>query len=332
MKYVDFKKFTDENGAMPIYLFEGEERYFLEKAEELLKTRFLSDVTLDFAAFDGAALKGDKIKDLIDAVNCFPFMSEKRIVKVSEFYPTEKDFDTYLKKYFSSPSSAGILAVFNGQKPPKTAVNLAKKPNVTHVDCSKSDAETIRRWIYLTCKKEGVYADGIVCGKVADYCLLDMSRVAKETEKLLVYCNVHGLQKLTDDVVDEIVYPDAEYKIFELSGALLRGNLSGYLKIQNELLTKGYDEVSLLSSLSYAFKTAYEVTATRGNDAEVASALGTSEYVVKKNREQAARFGRERIYDTYLKIYGAVCAIKSGELSGYGALQKVNSEIFFKKD
>ena len=40
VKYVDFKKFTDENGAKPIYLFEGEEAYFREKGEVLLKSRF----------------------------------------------------------------------------------------------------------------------------------------------------------------------------------------------------------------------------------------------------------------------------------------------------
>ena len=45
MKYVDFKKFTDENGAQPIYLFEGEEIYFREKGELLLKSRFVQDET-----------------------------------------------------------------------------------------------------------------------------------------------------------------------------------------------------------------------------------------------------------------------------------------------
>ncbi|MBQ9729262.1 MAG: hypothetical protein IJV80_00430, partial [Clostridia bacterium] len=121
-----------------------------------------------------------------------------------------------------------------------------------------------------------------------------------------------------------------EYKIFELSTALLRGNYQTYLKIASELLVKGYDEISLLSSLSYAFKTAYEVTVTKGSDVEVASALSISEYAVKKNREQAARFGKDRVYETYRKIYAAACAVKSGELSAYGALQKVNSEIFFE--
>ena len=75
MKYVDFRKFTDENGACPIYLFEGEEGYFTEKGEAMLKTRFVQEPTLDYVAFDGASLKGDKLKTLIDAVNSFPFIS-----------------------------------------------------------------------------------------------------------------------------------------------------------------------------------------------------------------------------------------------------------------
>ena len=88
MKYVDFRKFTDENGAKPIYLFEGEEAYFREKGEALLKARFLQEPTLDYASFDGTTLKGDALKTLADAINSFPFVSEKRIVRVSEFYPT----------------------------------------------------------------------------------------------------------------------------------------------------------------------------------------------------------------------------------------------------
>ena len=47
MKYVDFKKFTDEHGALPVYLFEGEETYFRERGCELLTKRFLKEPTLD---------------------------------------------------------------------------------------------------------------------------------------------------------------------------------------------------------------------------------------------------------------------------------------------
>ena len=77
MKYTDFRKFTDEKGAQPIYLFEGEEVYFREKGEELLKSRYLQEPTLDYTSFDGARIKGDGWKAVVDAVNSFPFISEK---------------------------------------------------------------------------------------------------------------------------------------------------------------------------------------------------------------------------------------------------------------
>ena len=61
LKYVDFKKFTDEQGAQSVYLFEGEDAYFREKGETILKSRFVQEPTLDFASFDGAALKGEAV-------------------------------------------------------------------------------------------------------------------------------------------------------------------------------------------------------------------------------------------------------------------------------
>ena len=95
VKYVEFKKFTDENGARPIYLFEGEEVYFREKGEQILKNLFVQELTLDYASFDGGALKGGKMNALVDAVRCFPFVSQKRLVRVTELYPTDKEFENY---------------------------------------------------------------------------------------------------------------------------------------------------------------------------------------------------------------------------------------------
>lgn len=331
MKYVDFKKFTDENGGMPIYLFEGEEVYFREKGEASLKARFLQDTTLDFIAFEGNTLKGEKIKGLVDAVNSFPFLSEKRMVKVTEFYPTEKEFELYLKPIFENPPSSGMLVILNGGKGKAGTAALAKKPNVTYVDCSRSDEETIKRWIYLTCKRAGVYADGITCGKLASYCIFDMSRIAMETEKLLGYCMSMGEQKLTDEIVDSLVFPDAEYKKYELANALSRKNYSAFMKILNDLSTRGYNETELLSSLVSYFKGLYEVALSRGNDREIATALGLKEYAVKKNREQAAKFKKEELLGLYQVVFEAISKIKCGELTPSAAMKSVTVQLFFQE-
>ena len=329
MKYVDFKKFTDENGAQPIYLFEGEEVYFREKGEALLKARFLQEPTLDYASFDGGTLKGDKIKALVDAVNCFPFVSENRVVRVSEFYPTEKDFDFYLKDLFDNPPRDTILLIVNGGKGKTGTAALTKKPNVTYVDCARSDEETIKKWIFITCKRAGLYADGVTCGKLASYCVYDMARIAQETEKLLGYCAAVGAQRLTDEMIDELVYPDAEYKIYELANALARKNYSTYMRVIKDLSTRGFNETSLLSSLASYFKGLYETSLCKGGDKEVAAALGIKEYAARKNREQAAKFGKESLLELYNATYGAISAIKCGEVTPASALKTVTARLFF---
>ncbi len=330
MKYVEFKKFTEEKGAQPIYLLEGEEVYFREGGENLLKGRFLSESTLDYASFDGNALKGDKLKALVDAVNCFPFVSEKRIVRVSDFYPTEKDFDFYLKDLFDNPPTDTILLIVNEGKGKAGTASLAKKPNVTYVDCGRADEETVKKWIYVTCKRRGVYADGVTCGKLASYCILDMARIASETEKLLGYCEAEKLERLTDELVDALVYPDSDYKIYELSNALAKKNYAEYMKIVKDLSIRGFNETMLLSSLASYFKNLYETSLCKGGDKEVATALGIKEYAARKNREQVAKFGKERVWELYRSVYTAISAVKCGQAAPSSALKSITAKLFFE--
>ena len=329
MKYVDFKKFTDENGAQPIYVFEGEEAYFREKGEALIRTRFVQEPTLDYASFDGASLKGEHIQTLTDALNSFPFVSEKRVVRVTEFYPSEKDYDSYLKGLFENPPTSSVLLIVNSGKPKTGGAQLSKKPNVTLVDCARADEETIKKWIYVTCKREGVYADGVTCGKIAAYCVFDMARIAKETEKLLYYCRAEQKERLTDEIVDTLVYPDSEYKIYELANALSRKNYGAFVKIADDLSTKGFNELSLLSSLSAYFKGLYETSLMKGSDKEVALALGIKEYAAKKNREQASKFSTNELLRIYSGVYEAIGDIKCGKLTPQSAWKTVVAQLFF---
>ncbi len=330
MKYIYFKKFTDENGAQPVYLFEGEEGYFREKGEELLKNRFLEQPTLDYISFDGSELKGEKIKALTDALNCFPFASQKRVVCATEFYPTEKEYESYLKKTVENPPQSGMLIIVNQGKGKTGSATLSKKAGITFVDCGKSDEETIKRWIYLTFKRAGVYADGVVCAKIAAYCVCDMARIAKETEKLLTCCQATGQTALTDALVDEMIYPDSEYKIYELANALARKNYTEFIRISEELQAKGFDPIALLSTLANYFKGLYEAITTRGSDAEAATMLGMKEYAVKKNREQASKFSKKELFGHYQNVYQAVSRIKSGEITPDSAMKKVVAGLFFQ--
>jgi DNA polymerase-3 subunit delta len=278
---------------------------------------------------DGGALKGENIRSITDAVNCFPFVSQKRVVRVTEFYPSEKDYESYLKPLFDNPPSDGLLMIINSAKPKAGQAVLSKKAGVTYVDCTRSDEETIKKWIYGTCKREGLFIDGVTCGMLAQYCVLDMARIAKETEKLLCYCTAENVTRLTDEIVSMLVYPDSEYKIYELSSAVSRKNYDGYVKIMNELSAKGFDEASLLATLAAHFKGLYEVSRMKGSDRDIATALGLKEFSVKKNREQANKFTKDRLLYLYESTFDAISAFKCGETSQSSALKLITAKIFF---
>ena len=332
MKYVDFRKFTDENGAQPIYLFEGEEVYFREKGEALLRSRFVQEPMLDYVAFEGSSLKGEKLSALASAVNSFPFVSQKRFIKVTEFYPTQKDFEQFLKPIFQSPMNSTILFISNSVKEKTGGMSLSKEKNVTYVDCGKSDEETIKKWIYLTMKKAGVIADGMTCDLIAAYCNYNMARVSMETEKLLLCAESAGVARLTDEMVKENVHPETEYKIFELTNALSRNNYAEFVRILQDLTLKSSDVIGSLSMIAGYFKTLYEMRLMKGSSATIAAELSMKEFVVRKNKEQALKFSPERLLAYYDGVYNAISAIKCGELTPTAAIKAVTARIFFKEE
>lgn len=157
-----------------------------------------------------------------------------------------------------------------------------------------------------------------------------MSRISKETEKLLGYCEAARIDRLTDEIVDGLVYPDSEYKIYELANALARKNYSTYMKVLKDLSSRGNNETMLLSSLASYFRNLYETSLCRGGDKEVATALGVKEYAARKNREQVAKFGKERVRELYQAVYGAISDVKCGKMAPASALKSVTAKLFFE--
>ena len=66
MKYTELKNSIKE-GAKPVYLLEGDDAYFRSNGEEQLKAAFLQMPELNYTSFDGEALKGAAISQLVSA-------------------------------------------------------------------------------------------------------------------------------------------------------------------------------------------------------------------------------------------------------------------------
>jgi DNA polymerase III delta subunit len=311
--------------VQPVYLFEGEELYFREKGKAMLKAACVSQAEFNYTVFDKKA----GLKELVASVFTLPFLSEKRMVVIEDFYPTEKEYAAFLKPLFETPVDTSVLVIVNGGGAKKAGVcDLKKKPNVTYVDWSRADDATVAKWIFITFKRANIAADGGVCNAIQQYCCSDMARVEKEVEKLKEYAGEGGKITLRD--VNELVYKDSEYKLYELTQAAARKDYTQFMQIMDSMVGKGLDENAFLNSLCAYFRTLAEVSALEGSDARAAQALGMKEYAVKKSREQAARFKRGEPQMYYTEIFETLAAARSGEITFPTALKMVIEKIFFK--
>lgn len=321
MKFTQLKNELN-NGVAPIYLLEGDDAYFRTKAEEQIKACCLTMPELNFTSFDGSAYKGAALSDITSALAAFPFMAERRIVKVSELYPTEADYEKYLKPTFENFPETSVLIIVNSQS--KKGVDLKRKKCVTYVDCGKADRETVAKWAYLTMKRAGVSSSAEACEAIADYCLCDMARVSKEVEKLIEW-GKDGL--LTKEDVDSLVYKDADYRVYQMTGAVARRDYRGFTEILRDLLSKGLDENAVIASLLSYFKNL--LTSVSSESGDVAAQLKMNDYVLGKTRQQARAIGKERLVRLIDALYGLASSLKSGRLTASGALESAISNVFF---
>lgn len=323
MKFTQLKDDIKE-GARPIYLIEGDDAYFRGKAEEQIKSAFLEMPELNFASFDGAQCKGANLSEITAALSAYPFMAEKRLVKISEFYPTEGDYEKYLKAAFENMPETTVLLIVNSQG--KKGVDLKRKKCVTYIDCNKSDRETVAKWAFITMKRAGVASTVEACEAVADYCLCDMARVSKEVEKLIEYS---GGEQVTKQTVDELVYKDADFRVYQMTGAVARRDFSTFAEICFDLLSKGYDENAVIASLLSYFKNLLAVSEAALPDKELAAALKMSDFVFGKTKQQARAVGKERLIDYINSLYALSSAFKSGQMTVDGALESALARVFF---
>ncbi|HBK02373.1 MAG TPA: hypothetical protein DDY77_05025, partial [Clostridiales bacterium] len=246
MRFEQLKQSLKEE-VFPVYLLEGEDGFFRMRGAELIKNKCLQEPSLNYTKVEGTTLKTGLDSVIADLKVC-PFMSEKRIVEVSEWYPTAADLkQKSVKEYFESPSDTSVLIIVNSS----SSDALKKQKNVTLVDCKKADEAIICRYIKGQATKAGVNVTQPVCMKIAEYCLNDMTRISKETEKLIDYA--YESKEITDEAVELLVAKEVDYKTYEIVEFIARRDFKNAYKVLEDISTPSEKQI-LFVSLYYQLR------------------------------------------------------------------------------
>lgn len=328
MKFVQLAGSLKEE-ISPFYLIEGEEAYFRDHAVRQIQSACaLAAPELNDVRYEGDALKGERLYSFRDELYSAPFFDERRIARVYEFYPTERDWEQALCKYAQSPCPSTVLIVVNtGKSGKKGGFDLKRHKGVAFVDCARADEETLSKWLFGVMRKSGLSVDADAAQMMVRYCAQDAARLRQETEKLRLLLGAGG--RVTRATVEEYVAKDVEYRVYELTQAASRKAGNAFWEIFFDLTRKGYDENAALAALTAHYRTLYDALRIKGSDAEAAQVLGIKPYAVQKNREQARRLGEETVRRQYLGLYRLSCGVRCGDFSKTDAFYAAVAKIFF---
>lgn len=304
MKFEQLKS-SLQNEIFPIYLLEGEEDFFRDRGEELIKSAVVSEPILNSASFDGNYIK-NYIDELINLLSSCPFMSERRAISVHEWYPTAQELkDKKLKNYFDSPFDTSVLIIVNSKK----SDALKKLKSVTLVDCARGSQALITKFIRRNCTKAHMTISDSTCELITEYCLFDMTRINGEIEKLIAYKS--GSSEITKDDVNLMVTKSSEYQIYEMVSFIANKDYQSAYKILDYLNAQG-DRQMLFVSIYYHFRRMFFAAMSDKSDRELAEDLGVKEYAITMARKQTKSFKPKRLK----KIMDKLSALEQGFKSG----------------
>lgn len=307
MKFEELKTSLKEE-ILPIYLLEGEEVFFRERAEELIKSAAIEEPQLNYAAFDASYVK-QGADNLVSLLSSCPFMSSRRAIVIREWYPAAQDLkDKALKNYFDNPYDTSVFIIDNSKK----CDALRKIKTVTVVDCQKATLDLISKFIRSKCNKEKLIISTTTCKLIAEYCLYDMTRINGEIDKLIAYKS--GSDEISQKDVDEMVTKSSDYKIYEMVNYIAGKNYDAAYKILEEL-NGSSDKQMLFVSLYYHFRRMFFVSMSNKNDADLANILGVKEFAVTMARRQARSFSTKRLKKIMDKLSECERSFKSGKIT-----------------
>lgn len=310
MNYTEFKNRLESGESFSVYLFEGEDVFFRERGLKLLKNKFVENPELNLVVLDGEPSVGD----LTASLNGYPFMSNKRMTVVKEFYPKQEYFKNGLKDYLENPSDCSILAVLN-EKPCEA---LKKYSSVAVVDCSKADSSLLIKWIKAECGRADVAISGETAKILSEYCSSDMTRIETETNKLIAYVGAGGT--VDTEVVDAMVARDIEYKIYELTDYIGRKKFDKAFSIITDMTAKNEPPQRILVSVYNYFRKLLLAAISGKTSAELAKLFGVKEFAARKTKEQAAMFKKRSLKSAVDLLTDYDYKIKSGQIDADSAM------------
>lgn len=214
----------------PVYLFTGEEAFFIDKLTDFIDENILNEMEREFNQTVVYGLDSN-VFDIISTARRFPMMANHQVLIVREAQLLKESEN--LATYLQNPLKSTILVLAYKHKTidKRTKLyKLAKDKGVVFVS-PRLWPNQVPNWIEARIKSMGFTIEYRESFLLAEYLGSDLAKIDNELKKMSL--NISPGSRITDVLIEENVGISKDYNVFELLDSIVKRDVLKANKIVN---------------------------------------------------------------------------------------------------
>lgn len=207
----------------PIYLFMGDESYFIDELTELLSETVLTETEKDFNMLTFYGTDAD-VNQIIASSRRYPMMAEHQLILVKEAQNLSNLdlLDSYLKH--PMPTTILVIGYKYGNIDKRKSLYKNIQRNGIIFESKKLYENQIPSFIQSWLKNKAITIDDKSAQMLTDYVGNDISKLIPQLQKLEISLPP-GERKITSVLIEKNVGISKDYNSFELQKAIITKNV-----------------------------------------------------------------------------------------------------------
>ncbi|MHC1725142.1 MAG: DNA polymerase III subunit delta [Syntrophobacteraceae bacterium] len=311
MQAEEFLKRIELNKFEPVYLFLGDAAFPMEEAWKKMVAGALSKGSKSFNG-DRTASKEISAGQVIERLATTPMFGGRRLFMVENVEAWGKDDQAMLESFIPRiPPSACLVLTALGKKPVEGLAKAVEAKGAV-VQFRQPGAKEAPRWLMERARESGKILDYRAAFLLVEIAGEDFHTLSSELEKICTF--VGEKEAIEAEDILEAASSQRNFTMFDLLDQVKARQPGKAIKSLRSLIAAGAAPLVILSTLAWQIRVIWQIKDGLHlgiSEAELVQRLKLHAFVVKKAREQAARFSDGDLYRILSAIGQTDVAIKS---------------------
>jgi DNA polymerase III subunit delta len=311
----------------PLYFISGRERFFVDRAVDILRARVLDPRTKDFNqdVFHG---KDARASSIMSAARTLPMMAKRRLVLVREADEMKAEELSALVPYVQKPCAETCLVLVAEKADQRLKFFTAFKKTGQQLKFEPLYENKLPGFVNEEARMRGVKFEPGVAQMVCDEVGAELGQLADAIERLAIF--VGDKKTISAADVEQVVATTRQRNVFELCNAVGEGDRGRALAVLGSMLGAREAPVRIVAMLARHVRqlwTAHGLLKRKLDKFELAQALGVPPFFVDGIAAQARKrdaAGFARMHDA---VFRADKTLKSSRLDDDRIMEQLILEL-----